>query len=88
MSSSSKVIASQPADALLSEVGALKSLVDDLVRETRRSRVPDVPDDIHLGEGKALARLILGQRSDPPRRTDSLSGMASRGAAAGGREER
>jgi flagellar biosynthesis protein FlhF len=34
------------SDALLTEIGALKSLVSDLVRETRRSQVASLPDEL------------------------------------------
>ena len=37
----------QPSDALLSEVGSLKSLVNDLIRETRRAHAPEVPEELY-----------------------------------------
>lgn len=47
MSSPSRAAASLPSDALLSEVGTLRSLVQDLVRETRRSQLPSLPGELH-----------------------------------------
>ncbi len=40
-------VESPAPDALVKEVGALRSLVGDLVRETRRSRLPTVPAELH-----------------------------------------
>ncbi len=37
----------QPSDALLSEVGSLKSLVSDLAREMRCSQAPSVPRQLY-----------------------------------------
>lgn len=39
--------ASVQADTLLAEVGTLKGLVSDLVRETRRSRAPQLPEPLY-----------------------------------------
>lgn len=39
--------AAPPPEALLGEMGELKSLVGDLVRETRRSRLGLMPDSLH-----------------------------------------
>ncbi len=47
MASSLKVGASEPSDALLSELGALKVLVNDLVRERRSSRAADWPEGLY-----------------------------------------
>lgn len=47
MSSSTKLVASPLSDTLLSELGALRSVVDDLVRETRRSQAVDMPGELY-----------------------------------------
>lgn len=47
MSSSTKLVASPLSDTLLSELGALRSVVGDLVRETRRSQAADMPAELH-----------------------------------------
>lgn len=47
MSSSTKLVASPLSDTVLSELGALRSVVDDLVRETRRSQAADMPGELY-----------------------------------------
>lgn len=47
MSASSQVVDRKTSDALLSEVSSLKSLIGDLVRETRQSRTSDLPHELY-----------------------------------------
>lgn len=46
---------------LLSEVGALKSLVHDLVQETRHCRVGNVPDELFETYGKLIENAVAEQ---------------------------
>ena len=43
----SRTAASQTPDALVSQVGTLRSLVEELVTHARRSRLPAMPDELH-----------------------------------------
>ncbi len=47
MSSHPASTVAQPSDVLLSEVGELRSLVGELVRETRRSQAANLPDELY-----------------------------------------
>lgn len=60
MASSNQDDASNVSDALLSEVGALRALVGDLVRETRRDRAAELPDELH----ESYCRLAKGAVAD------------------------
>lgn len=60
MASSAQEGASNASEALVSEVGALRALVGDLVRETRRDRAAELPDELH----EYYCRLAKGAVAD------------------------
>jgi len=86
-SSITGLAAAPAADVLASELGALKSLVGDLVRETRRARSPAVPGELYehyhrLVENR-VAEEIAGQLVDEVRQQLSAEQLRDSAAVRG-----
>lgn len=61
MSAPNSLTAPPHAETMLSELGALRSLVGDLVRETRRSQAGNLPDELYETYRKLVERAVADE---------------------------